>query len=248
VLIRRHLDAGGIAFLYRDGWITEATANSRTRIIRAVDLPLTLGGAASFHIANALAATAACRAYGLDSETIAGALKNFHGDQHNAGRAGLYEAAGGYVLVDYGHNPDAFNAICRMTAAWPGYTLTGVIGVPGDRDDHVVAEAGRAAARGFHHLIIKEDEDLRGRRSGEVAALLRAAALSEAPELDCRIIHHEASALRVALDEIGPGAIVVIFYEQLDPVLALLDEYKATPALTIPPLKQRMLITQRSGG
>jgi len=232
VLIRRHLSAGGGAYLYKDGWIVEAEGNVETRVVRASDIPVTLDGAATFNIANALAATAACRAYGVNREAVAEALKSFRSDLHNAGRAGLYEIAGAYVLVDYGHNPDAFSSICQMAAKWRGRRVTGVIGVPGDRDDSVVEQAGRAAARGFERIIIKEDQDLRGRRRGEIAELLRAAAMSEAPECECQVVLDETEALRIALSEIEPGEVVVIFYEKLDPVLSVLDEFGAAPAQT----------------
>ena len=81
-----------------------------------------------------------------------GALWNNKAD--NPGRANLYRVKGGYVMVDYGHNPDAFTAVCRMAARWDDRRVTGIIGVPGDRDDSVVEQAGRAAARGFHRIII----------------------------------------------------------------------------------------------
>jgi len=236
VLIRRHLAAGGSAYLYKDGWIVEATGGDEARLIRASDIPVTLGGAASFNIANALAAVAACRAHGVSREEVAAALKGFHGELHNAGRAGLFEIQGGYALVDYGHNPDAFTAICQMAAKWSGRRATGVIGVPGDRDNMVVEQAGRAAARGFERIIIKEDRDLRGRRSGEIANLLRRAVINEAPGRDCRIVLDEIAALQTAIDEIEPGDVVVIFYEKLDPALALLKQHGATPAQSVPRL------------
>ncbi len=240
VLIRRHLSAGGSAYLYKDGWIVEAEGHVETRIVRASEIPVTLDGAATFNIANALAATAACRAYGVNREEVAMALKSFRSDLHNAGRTGLYEVAGAYVLVDYGHNPDAFSSICQMAAKWRGRRVTGIIGVPGDRDDSVVEQAGRAAARGFERIIIKEDQDLRGRRSGEIAKLLRAAAISEAPDCECQVVLNETEALRTALNEAEPGEVVVIFYEKLDPALAVLDEFGATPAQMVPHLFSRM--------
>ena len=236
VLISRHLAMGGSAYLYKDGWIVEATGGAEARLLRADDIPVTLGGAASFNIANALAAVAVCRAHGLSREEVAAALKGFRGDLHNAGRAGLFEIREGYALLDYGHNPDAFSAVCRMAAKWRGRRVTGVIGVPGDRDDLVVEQAGRAAARGFERIIIKEDSDLRGRRRGEIADLLRRAVMSEAPGCDCRIVLDEIAALRAAIDEIEPGDVAVIFYEKLDPALSLLKQLGATPAQSVPRL------------
>ena len=108
--------------------------------------------------------------------------------------------------------------------------LTGVIGVPGDRNDQVIAEAGRAAARGFHRVFIKEDHDLRGRRSGEVAQLLRAVITQTAPQCECRLVLDEITALQTALDEAVPGEVIVVFYEKLESVRELLRAYGATPA------------------
>jgi cyanophycin synthetase len=237
ILIRRHRAADGWAYLYKDGWLVEAAGERETRLVRAAELPVTLGGLAAFHIANALAAAAACRAQGMSVAQVAAALRSFQAVQHNAGRTGLYEIEGKYVLLDYGHNPDAFVQIGRLAQQWlkPGAacTVTGVIGVPGDRNDLVIAEAGRAAAHSFHRLFIKEDQDLRGRRSGEVAQLLRAAALQAAPQRECRLVLDELAALRTALNEAVPGEIVVIFYEKIEPVLGLLQEYGARPAQTI---------------
>jgi cyanophycin synthetase len=236
VLIRRRLDEGGSAYLYKDGWIVEAVGGAETRVIRASDIPVTLGGAASFNIANALAAVAVCRALGLSREEVAEAFKGFRGDPHNAGRAGLFEIRGGYALLDYGHNPDAFTAVCRMAATWRGRRVTGVIGVPGDRDDMVIEQAGRAAARGFERIIIKEDRDPRGRRRGEIADLLRRAVMNEAPGRDCRVALDEIAAMRIAIEEIEPGDVVVIFYEKLDPALSLLEQFGARSAQSVPRL------------
>ncbi len=234
VVIRRHLDAGGRAYFYKDGWIVEAAGGRERRLVHASEIPATLGGTASFHIANAMAAAAACRAYGLRCEDVAASLVRF---QSSRGRAALYEieskATRGYVLVDYGHNPDAITAVCRMAAKWTGRRITAVIGVPGDRDNQVVDQAGRAAARGFHRIFVKEDRNLRGRHSGEIAEMLRGAVMNEAPDRQCRIVLDEVEALRTALEEISPGEVVVVFYEQLDPVLALLDEFGAEPARSV---------------
>src|SRR5262252_6473250 len=94
--------------------------------------------------------------------------------------------------------------------------------------------AGRAAARGFERIIIKEDMDTRGRRRGEVADLLRRAVVSEAPGRDCRVILDEIAAMRAAIEEIEPNDVVVIFYEKLDPALSLLEQFGARPAQSVP--------------
>jgi len=88
----------------------------------------------------------------------------------------------------------------RTAARWRGRPVTGIVGVPGDRSDFLIEQAGRVAARGFRRVVIKEDEDLRGRRSGEVAEPLRRAVRDEAPGRECRIAFCETEALRSELD------------------------------------------------
>lgn len=229
-VIRQHLQADGTAFLLRNGWLIEATRYREMPIVRANDLPVTIEGAATFHIANTLAVVAACRAYGLGAEFIVPALKEFQNDLHNPGRTGLFQVAGGYVLLDYGHNPDAFDAIGRLAKHWRGHQITGIIGVPGDRDNSIIQEAGRVVARAFDRVLVREDQDLRGRRSGETAELLCEAIKEAAPQTECRVVLDEITALRTALDDIRPGEIIVHFYEKSKPVLNLLQEYQAKPA------------------
>jgi cyanophycin synthetase len=192
-----------------------------------------MNGTADFQVANAMAAVAAARALGLSREQVGASIARFRSDEENPGRANLYRVGRGYVMVDYGHNPDAFEAVCRMAAKWEGRRVTGIIGVPGDRDDTVVEAAGRVAARGFHRVIIKEDKDLRGRAPGEVARLLCAAVGEEWPGTECRVVLDEIEALREELQALEEGQVVVLFYDQLEPVRRVLEEHGAVPVSAI---------------
>jgi cyanophycin synthetase len=232
-LVASHVAAGGTAYYLQDGWIVETAGRVAHLLVRVSDIPLTMDGAAEFQIANVLAAAAAARAYGLSREQVASALMSFASDNDNPGRANLFEVNGGYVMIDYGHNPDAFAAVCRMAARWAGRRVTGIIGVPGDRADSVIEQSGRVAARGFHRVIIKEDKDLRGRAAGEVARLLCEAVNDESPDTECLIVLDELEALRSEVGRMRAGQVVVVFYDQLEPVLKLLKECGATPVATM---------------
>jgi cyanophycin synthetase len=234
VLVRKHLDAGGTAFYARDGWVVEAKGPEQTRVLRLSDVPLTLGGTAGFQVANVLAAVAACRAHGVAHETIAAAARTFHSASDNPGRMNIFRAAsGGYVMLDYGHNPEAFAAICQTASRWRGRRVTGIVGVPGDRADALIEQAGRIAARGFERLVVKEDKDLRGRRPGEVAEMLRRAINDETPWRECRVILDEEEALRHELRRLGPGDVAVLFYDKLEPLRRVLEEFGAEPVEAI---------------
>lgn len=233
LLIRKYLDIDGAAFFVRDGWIIEAMGRDEHRIVEASALPVTMSGTANFQVANAMAAIAACRIYGVTRENVAAALLTFRNDEHNPGRANLYQVGAGHVIVDYGHNPDAFEAISRMAAQWHGRRVTCILGVPGDRDDRLIEDAGRIAARGFHRIIIKEDRDLRGRRRGEVAGLLCRAVNEASPDRECLTVLDEIEAFSQQLRDMKEGDVTVIFYDQLEPVLEALARYEAVPATSI---------------
>jgi cyanophycin synthetase len=232
-LVANHLETGGTAYYLKDGWIVEATGNVAHLFIRVNDIPVTMNGSAEFQVANLMAAAAAARAYGLSRGQFASAMKTFASGSDNPGRANLYEVNGGYVMIDYGHNPDAFMAVCRMAAGWKGRRVTGVVGVPGDRDDSIIEQAGRVAARGFGRVIVKEDEDTRGRERGEVARLLCKAVNEESPGVECHIVLDDIEALRSELERLRAGDTVVFFYDKLEPALKLLEEFGAEQATTM---------------
>ncbi|HEY0458450.1 MAG TPA: cyanophycin synthetase [Pyrinomonadaceae bacterium] len=231
-VIQNHLAAGGAAYFPRKGQLVEAKERISQNLLKISDVPVTMNGAAEFQVANVLAAIAACRAYGLSANEIRH-LKFFNNAAHNPGRNNLYRVAAGYVLIDYGHNPGAFEAICRMAANWKGMHVTGIIGVPGDRDDRVIRDAARIAARGFNRIIIKEDKDLRGRAKGEVARLLCETVNTESPDRRCDIVLDEVKAFSEMLAGIGENEIVVVFYDKLAPILEVLGQYAAVPATGI---------------
>jgi len=70
-VLRRHLSAGGTGYFFKDGWIIEARGEHARHVMRASDIPVTMLGAAHFHVQNAMCAIAACRAYGMSKEKIA---------------------------------------------------------------------------------------------------------------------------------------------------------------------------------
>lgn len=232
-VVREHLAQGGTAFLSQDGWLLEVTKRETYRIIEVASVPATMNGSAEFQVANLLAAVAACRAHNVPRYAISKSLKEFTSYTNNPGRVNLYKLNGGHVMVDYGHNPNAFEAICRMASKWENRRVTGVIGVPGDRDDSLIVHAGRVAARGFDRLIIREDHDLRGRDRGAVAQLLCDAALTEAPEKDCQVVLDVSEALHHAVKTMEHGEVVVVFYEKLEPLRQVLETYAAQPVQSL---------------
>jgi cyanophycin synthetase len=221
ITVCRHLGKGGRAIFVRRGIILAAQGNNTVPVGRVRDFAVTLDGRANHQTENLLAALSACWGYGLTPRQAGNYLRSFAARaSDNPGRSNLYQVGKFRVLVDYGHNPDGIKKTGILARKLRPNRVIGVVGVPGDRSDDLVIMAGRAAAQHFDRLLIKEDQDLRGRRSGEVAELLvRGAADSGYPAENITVETDEKKAVQTALAEAGEGDLVVVFFEKLEPVL-----------------------------
>jgi cyanophycin synthetase len=231
-LLMHHLDAGGTAyFLDHDGWLVEAEHRSEHRIMRSDDLPASFGGLASFNIANALAATAACRGLGVSLQDVRRGLASFQPDRDNPGRVNLLRVRGVPVIVDYAHNADALTAIGELiTTRWERDPVA-VITLPGDRSDPLVLESARAVGKAFGRVVIYEDLDLRGRRPGEMSTLINSGVSEVRPDAQCLRAASLEEAAEVALELAAPADPVLFLYEELHPLLPLLRRLQtAEPA------------------
>jgi cyanophycin synthetase len=226
--VRHHVEHGGTAYVVHGEWLEEHAGNSQKRIVRANAMPVTLGGMASFQVSNALAAIAAARALGVTPQQAAEAMLDFSSERHNAGRMNMYSIDGVYVLLDYGHNPAAFRAVCDFVAKWKSGKTIAVLGLPGDRSDALVVEAARMAACGFDRFIVREDKDLRGRREGEVPGLIRSAIERSQPRMPLLIIPDEATAIRSAIQDAHTGDLIVFFCEKVQTAMEMLRESGAS--------------------
>lgn len=228
-VLTEHIRAGGTAYFENTGWICESREGLVRRLIHTSEIPLTLFGTAQFQTANVLAVVAAALANHAPYDVLLKSLREFRSNENNSGRANLYKVGDGYAMLDYGHNPDAFQSICAMTARWTTHRTVGVIGVPGDRSDRVIVEAAKAAAQGFDRVYLRDDLDLRGRAPGAAPEVFRRALAAAAPALDCRVILDEQEAMKTALSEIRDHEICVIFYDDLTLAQRILSEMGAQP-------------------
>ncbi|GAA1804350.1 cyanophycin synthetase [Actinomadura chokoriensis] len=229
-VLAAHLRGGGLGYYLADGWLTEARGDRRTRILPAGEVAGAFGGHAGHVVANALAACAAARALGVPVDVVARALRSFDPHTRNPGRGCVYQVGDNPVLVDYAHNPAAVAAVGAFVERRWGAGGVAAVTLPGDRSDELVGETARALAATFGRVVVYEDEDLRGRRSGEMTRLIVQGLREGRPEAS----HHPAGdlkgALTSALDLAAPGEPVLLLYEKLQPVTELLETLGAEPA------------------
>ncbi len=218
--VRKHLAKGGIAVFVRRGIILLCRGTECFRICTVKQVPITWGGKAKHNIQNVLAAIAAGWCLGLSAEAIRNSLEGFTTEAgDNRGRLNYYKIGGVQVFIDYGHNVAGIQEIIQTLKKFKGRSLVGCVTVPGDRPDESIREVARVAARGFQRLIIREDEDLRGRKPGEVAAIIYDAAVATGMDPKrISVVLPERQAFQYGLDTCLQEDIFVMFYEYLEPI------------------------------
>ncbi|MDQ3132021.1 MAG: cyanophycin synthetase [Acidobacteriota bacterium] len=231
-ILKKHSASGETVYFVGDNWICEQRGAAVMPIAETTKIPIAMNGTADFQIQNAMAVVAVSRALDLPPEKIAAGLYSFQNEIHNPGRSNFYRVGKGYVLIDYGHNPKALEAICRMTARWTDKFITGIVSFPGDRRDDIIEAAGRIAVAGFDRIIVKGDVNLRGRKSGEVAEMLCRLVLEAGNQSECKIVLDATQAFEEAVAQIRENEVIVFFYEKLSPTLATLEKYDATATTT----------------
>lgn len=233
--LRAHLADGQIGAWAEDGWIYISNSRFVHRLAPIKDLPLTMDGMATFQVANILAASLAALSAGANMADLVEALLSFDPIHENQGRMNIYKVGKGYVILDYGHNPDAIAKIGELINSFGTYKKTAVFGLPGDRSDDLIQLSAHSVARHFEKVILKDDTDLRGRAIGEIPMTLAEIFKNSYPNLEHEIILNDCQAIKTTLEKISENEIVVIFFESLNPVLEVLREFDPVPTRTIPP-------------
>lgn len=222
--VQAHIAAGGAAVVREPTMLGDELvlyqASQRRPILRARDIPATLGGYAWMNVQNALAAAAIAAAQGVPLSVIRTALRSFTTSfEQNPGRLNVYDGHPFRVLLDYAHNPAGLALLGELVPHLRPHQgrVIGVMGVAGDRRDEDIREMGALAARTFDELIVREDELRRGRAVGEGARLITEGALKGglAPA-QLRTILPEPEAVDAALRLAAPGDLVVILVTEVE--------------------------------
>jgi cyanophycin synthetase len=225
-IIHDHIRRGGMAAIYENGYLSILEGEWTLRIEEAVNIPVTMQGMAPFMIANALAACLATFVQGIDIELIRQGVRTFKPSvAQTPGRMNLFDLGHHHALIDYAHNPAGYEAVGGFVGNWSGEKV-GVVGGPGDRRDDDLILLGKLSAQMFDRIIVKEDNDTRGRRRGEVADLILRGISQENASLRPEVILDETEALEKALSTVSEGGLVVIFPESVTQAIDLVEKHR----------------------
>jgi len=219
-----HVAAGGLGAGVDGDRIVLHEGGARTVVATVGEVPLTLGGSARFQVQNVLAATLAAHAHGVPLDAIRDGLRDFASSPAlTPGRMNLIRVGRAHVIVDYAHNPPAVEALLDVVRRFDARRRVGVVTVPGDRRDEDIRTVGRLCAA-FDAVVVKEDDDTRGRAPGAITRLLHDG-LREGGLADDAVayVRAEPAAVGHALDRLAGGDLLVVLADDVPAVLAQVE-------------------------
>jgi cyanophycin synthetase len=188
------------------------------------DVPLTRQGQIGFQTENVMAAVGAAWALNVPWETIAQGLSTFISDiQGVPGRFNVFDYKGATLIADYGHNPDAIQALVHAVDNMPAQKRVVVISGAGDRRDQDIRDQTQILGTAFDEVILYQDACQRGRTDGEVIQLLRDGLNGAVRTQYVQDIQGEFNAIDTALARLSSGDLCLILIDQVEAALAYIQ-------------------------
>lgn len=214
-------NAQGKRVLYLDGKTIVATEGKFEHRVPLSGIPITHDGAVGFQVENAMAAIGAAWALGLDWEIVHEGLRTFQNSADSTpGRFNLFNHRGATVIADYGHNPDAIQALTSAVESMTSNRRMVVISGAGDRRDEDIRRQTEILGDAFDDVILYEDQCQRGRADGEVLSLLRQGLTNAKRTTSIKEIRGEFVAIDTALQSLQAGDLCLILVDQVEEALA----------------------------
>ncbi|MCG9899844.1 MAG: cyanophycin synthetase [Hydrotalea sp.] len=223
--IQNHCQAGGLASVFENGYVSILKGTWKIRVLAVKDIPLTYGGKAQHNIANTLPAVLAAYLFKTISiEDIRQALQTFvPSSVLTPGRLNFFHFKKFTMLADFAHNPHGLALLGDFVSRLDYPVKVGVISGTGDRRDEDIRELGAISARYFDEIIIRCDKNLRGRTADEIIGLLQEGINSVDATKPTSVIPNEDQALEEIYANPKEGALYTIM---CDVVAGALDKIK----------------------
>ena len=217
-LVREHIRAGGRAVVLEHGingdMITIYDNGAHIPLLWAHLIPATLEGKAMHNVQNAMFAAALAFSLNKSLEDIRHGLRTFNTSFFQApGRMNVFDEHPFRVILDYAHNAKGVQTMTDLATRLEvkGRRIV-VLAGPGDRRDSDIEDIARAAAGCFDHYFCKAEDNLRGRKPGEVPAILAQALKSAGvPDDQVSVVPDEQEALDQALRFCLPDDLLMVF-------------------------------------
>jgi len=222
---------GGLSAIYENGYITICRGEWKMRVIKAVNVPLTFGGKATFMIQNVLPAVLTAYLKGFSIEDMKMSLETFiPSATQTPGRLNLFKFKNFQILLDYAHNPAGMRALKSFTDNIEASVKIGIIAGIGDRRLEDNNEMGSIAAEMFDEVIIRQDKRLRGKTEQELIKMLNDGIQNRDPNKKTTIIPSERDAILHAVKYAPKNALIVLCSDVIPDALNLVKDLKEKEA------------------
>jgi cyanophycin synthetase len=221
-LVRRHIRSGGLACVLEEGingqMITLFDHGAHLPLLWTHLIPATLEGKALFNVQNAMFAAVMAHAMGVKAENIRHGLRTF--DSSYTRRPG-----GSTSSTTTASRSSSTTATtrrrCRPSPTWSaGFpSRAGASACSPGRAIAATRTCARSRAsprRSFDQVVLRRDDDLRGRGSDDVPRMMAREMLEHGfPEERLRVVPDEQEAIDVALALARRGDLLVIFADKI---------------------------------
>lgn len=221
-LVKKHIRAGGMAFVLEEGMnghmITIYDNEGNTQLLWTHLIPATIEGRAMHNVQNAMFAAALAYNMKIGLEDIRHGLRTFDSTFFQVpGRMNIYDEHPFKVILDYAHNPAAVSAMCNLVDRFePEGQRIVVLAAPGDRRDEDIRDIAEVAAGHFDHYICRCDDNRRGRGKDEVAVMLKNKLLEcGVPSDRIDVIPDEQEAISKSLEMAASGDLILILADSI---------------------------------
>lgn len=206
-LVKQHIDAGGKAAVLEKAMngdmITIYDNCTHISLIWTHLIPATIEGKATHNVQNAMFAAAIAYSFGQDIDQIRLGLKTFSTTFSQApGRMNVYDELPFRVILDYAHNPAAFESLTNLVDKLDAHERKIIaVSCPGDRRDEDVRDATAILAGHYDHYILKADDNRRGRGDDEIPQMIKKGLMAQGvSEEAISVIPDEQEAIQKALE------------------------------------------------
>ncbi|KFE60787.1 cyanophycin synthetase [Hyalangium minutum] len=173
-ILQAHMLQGGSCVFVENNIIVTAQGHIRQMLVELERVTFTAGGTLRFQLENALAATAAAWASGLNPALIVRALTTFRTDMRTTpGRFNLFGLAERQVILDYGHNVGAMKALGEALPRTEGRRTLMAIGLPGDRRDEDILATFQETLSFVDEYVLYDLKDRRDRAALEIPQMMK---------------------------------------------------------------------------
>jgi cyanophycin synthetase len=224
--INAHRLEGGLAAVVENDYICIYDGFEKIKIEKVSRIPITFAGKAEFNIANVLGAVLAGYVQKFSPESIRKALLTFIPSiELTPGRMNMFNFSNFTVMVDYAHNPHGIRAVGKFIQSVTATSKVGIIAGIGDRRDEDLVTLGAEAAPLFDEVIVRMDDNLRGRTMEEIFQLVSAGIKAVDRNKKITLIPQEDDAIRTAIRQAAPGSLIVMFTDKIEQAIQITKSF-----------------------